>query len=596
MNLFLRKILISFSTFIPNVALLSIALSAYGYTEASQTTEEIEKTLLSQIITQDQQSDPNRDRFLQPRPEPLPPEPEETEPILPAPTESPSIIPPEAEGSDVVIPVKKINVTGSTVFSTKELKSITKPLEGRSVTLGEIREAANTITRRYLEKGYITSRAIVPEQDIQDGIVEIRVIEGSIAEIQIDGNNRVGDRYIRKRLELGTDAPVKVDRVEGQLQLLKASSLIDNIEANLQPAKGEGQSSLVVEVDEANLLVIGANLDNYKTVTTGAERIGATLGYLDITGNEDSLIASFNKSLDAASWSLDANYSLPVNAKDGTLQIRTYIERNELVGFAGDFFRAIGEDRDGNSEFYEISFRQPLIRSLREEFALSLGFRYRQNRNISDGIVIPGTERNSVFKFGQDYTSRDLRGVWALRSQFNLGVGIFDAGITDGEDEQRRDGDFFSWLGQVQRLQRLNKNNLLVIQGDLQLTPDELLPSEQFFLGGIFSVRGYRQNARLGDSGFRFSIEDRITLAKNSENTPVFQLAPFADLGVVWNSSSDKFLEDDNFLAGIGLGLLWQPISGLAIRLDYAPPLVDIQKVSDNIQEDGFYFSVNYRN
>ncbi|MDJ0635284.1 MAG: ShlB/FhaC/HecB family hemolysin secretion/activation protein [Xenococcaceae cyanobacterium MO_188.B29] len=661
MNIFLKTTLVSVTTVIPNAALMSNSVYAYGNIQAPHKAEETKKTQFSQwrqetgngteivplstsfprelgglyqvaqgrqrtpsmflpdnqifcllpsevadfatsnqslqapssCLTQKderiiaQQSDPNRDRFLQPRSEPLPKEPEKTEPILPTPTPSPIVPSLETEDSNIVIPVNKIKVIGSTIFSPEELKSITEPLEGRSVTLEELQETAKKITRLYLEKGYITSRAIVPKQEVQDGTVEIRVIEGSIAEIQIEGNTRVSDRYIRKRLELGTETPVRVERIEGRLQLLKASPLIDSIEANLQPAKGEGQSSLVVTVDQANPFVIGANLDNYETVSTGAERIGATLGHLNLTGNGDSFITSFNHSLDAASWSLDTNYTLPVNAKDGTLQLRTVIERNEIVG---EDFEDL--DIDGDSELYEISFRQPIVNSLRKEFALSLGFSFEENRNFVNGVRLSGTERTNVLKFGQDFTSRDIQGVWALRSQFNLGVDIFDATVSENEDEA--DGIFLSWIGQIQRLQRLSENNLLIFQGDLQFTPDNLLGSEKFTLGGIFSVRGYRQNARLGDNGVRFSIEDRITLARNSENTPTFQLAPFADLGVVWNNSADD--PDDNFLAGVGLGVLWQPISGLNIRLDYAPPLVDLDDKGDNIQEDGFYFSISYRN
>ena len=57
-------------------------------------------------------------------------------------------------------------------------------------------------------------------------------------------------------------------------------------------------------------------------------------------------------------------------------------------------------------------------------------------------------------------------------------------------------------------------------------------------IGGAQSVRGYRQSALSGDNGFRFSIEDRIALAHNQEGNPFFQVAPFADLGVVFNSEN----------------------------------------------------------
>ena len=543
----------------------------------------------TQIISQT--TDDNRERFLQPSPEPLPPEPEETEPILPESEKTPKIPPSDGQGEAIQFSVTKINITGSTIFQPEDFQDLIQPLEGRTVNFQEVQEIAKAITRQYLEQGYITSRAIIPEQEITDGVVEIRIIEGSISEIQIEGNRRLRNSYIRKRLELGTDAPVRVDRIEGQLQLLKANPLIDNIEANIQPATGEGESFLAVEVDEANPWVLGAKIDNYDNVSTGAERFGVTLGHLNLTGNGDSILTSFNRAFAGDSWKLDANYSIPVNAKNGTLQLRTYIERNEIVNLDKEFD---GFNLEGATELYEISFRQPLIRSLRKEFALSLGFSRQSSRNFTNDVLLVEPDRTSVLKFGQDFTRRDPQGVWALRSQFNFGLDIFNA--TVDKDNPQGDALFFSWLGQTQRLQRLNANNLLIIQSDIQLTPDNLLPSERFTIGGFYSVRGYRNNARLGDNGFRLSVEDRITLAKSKDSRPLFQVAPFAELGVVWDNEERFQSPDQKFLAGIGLGLLWQPISGLNIRLDYAPPLVDLDDKGDNVQEDGFYFSINYRN
>ena len=600
MNSCIKSFYINCGIIFPITLLASNVFPAYGYEDIPNLTQENSENLLKKVIAQN--TDDNRDRFLQFSLKPLP-EPKKIEPILTNPTDTPTnseaeaiekkpipeIDPAVETEAKTLIPVEKVSITGSTIFTPEELKSITKSLEGRSATLEEIQEIAKEITRLYLAKGYITSRAILPEQEIEDGNIEIRVIEGSIADINIEGNNRVGNDYIRKRLELGTDTPVRVDLIEERLQLLKAGSLIEGIEANIQPAKGEGQSNLMVEVDEANLWVLGANLDNYETVNTGAERIGVTLGYLDITGNQDSLITSFNHSLSASSWSLNANYSLPVNAKDGTLQLRTNIERNEIVG---DDFESL--DLEGDSELYEVSFRQPIINTLPKEFALSLGFSFQESRDFLNGVRLNGTNRTSVIKFGQDYTKRGVKGVWALRSQLNLGFDGSDDGEVAPNEEDQLDDVFVSWLGQAQRLQRINPSNLLIMQADLQFTPSDISPSEQFVIGGAQSVRGYRQNARLGDNGFRFSVEDRIALVKNQEDSPIFQLAPFADLGVVWNNSSND--PDDNFLAGIGLGLLWEPISNLNIRLDYAPPLIELDDKGDNIQEDGLYFSVNYFN
>ena len=129
----------------------------------------------------------------------------------------------------------------------------------------------------------------------------------------------------------------------------------------------------------------------------------------------------------------------------------------------------------------------------------------------------------------------------------------------------------------------------------MQLTPNSLLPSQQFVIGGGQSVRGYRQNARYGDNGLRFSIEDRITLQRNQAGAAVLLVAPFIDVGTVWNKSDNpNQLPRQRFLAGAGLGLLWEPLPRLNVRLDYGLPFVDLRDRGENVQDSGFYFSVFY--
>jgi hemolysin activation/secretion protein len=71
-------------------------------------------------------------------------------------------------------------------------------------------------------------------------------------------------------------------------------------------------------------------------------------------------------------------------------------------------------------------------------------------------------------------------------------------------------------------VQRLSDNNLLIAQLEAQLTPNGLLPSQQFVIGGGQSLRGYRQNARAGDNGVKFSLEDRIALDKDESGVISF--------------------------------------------------------------------------
>jgi hemolysin activation/secretion protein len=94
----------------------------------------------------------------------------------------------------------------------------------------------------------------------------------------------------------------------------------------------------------------------------------------------------------------------------------------------------------------------------------------------------------------------------------------------------------------------------------------------------------------------RFSVEDRITLQRDESGAAIFQLAPFFDAGVVWNvSDNPNPLPSQQFLAGLGLGLIWEPVPRLNVRLDYGYPLIDLSDRGNNAQDEGFYFSVRYQ-
>lgn len=544
------------------------------------------------------QPDPNRDRFPQEIPEPEPTTPEEEEEVLPEilpEEESPPTETPLPTDPSVTFLVNKINIVGATVFTEAEIRELVSPLEGNQITVQELKQLADTITQIYLERGYITSRSFIPEQTLdRNGIVDINIIEGILEDVQVEGNNRIKDSYIKSRVFLGATVPLNTATLEDRLRLLRLNPLFENVEASLRAGSEIGKSILLVRIKEADPFVNNFRIDNLSPPSVGSQRAGATLGWRNVTGNGDEILGSVYVS-DGDSQVYDFSYRLPVNAMNGTLQLRVAPNRNGIVQ---DEFEEL--DIRGNSQLYELSFRQPFVRSPREEFALSLAFAHQSGQTFTFQGPTPfgfgpdedGMTRTSAIKFGQDYIRRDVRGAWSLRSQFTLGTGWLDATVNP---DPIPDGRFVSWTGQVQRVQRISNNNVLILQGDIQLTPNSLLSSQQFVIGGGSSLRGYRQNVRSGDNGFRFSAEDRITLLRNSSNFPVLQVAPFIDMGSIWNDSDNPNpLPDETFLIGIGSGVIWQVIPGLNLRLDYARPLISIDDKGDNLQDEGFYFTVNY--
>ncbi|MFM7603215.1 MAG: ShlB/FhaC/HecB family hemolysin secretion/activation protein [Pseudanabaena sp.] len=493
------------------------------------------------------------------------------------------------------IVVQKVEVIGSTILTSAELATISKSLEGQQVTSEQIQQAAQSITQIYANRGYLTSQAVVDPQKVVDGIVTIQVIEGRVEKIEILGLTHTNPEYVRSRIALGTGTPLNTAKLEDQLRLLRADPIFSDIEASLKAGSQADSSILVVTVKEANQFGGFASIDNFSPPAVGSERYGGGLFFRNLSGNGDTFTASYYGTTTGGSNQYDLSYSIPLNPMNGTLSLRYSPSNYRITQSPFDILNI-----RGNNNLFDLTFRQPLVRTNIEEFALSLGYSYQKGQTFAfNDLATPfgigpeadGTTRTSVIKFGQDYTLRDLFGAWSLRSQFSLGTGLF--GSTNVATPS---GSFFSWLGQVQRVQSLGTDSLLIGALDLQLSADPLLSSQQFTIGGGQSLRGFRQNARTGDNGIRFSLENRFVMLRNEQNAALLQVISFLDAGAIWNHPNNpNTLPSQNFLAGGGLGLLFTPLEKLNIRLDYAIPFVNLSDHGTNLQESALYFSLGYQ-
>ncbi|MGB7086550.1 MAG: ShlB/FhaC/HecB family hemolysin secretion/activation protein [Phormidesmis sp.] len=484
---------------------------------------------------------------------------------------------------DTQMDVADIQITGSSVFEERDFAPILSAYEGRQLGLQALQQVATEITQLYLESGYITSRAVLSEQMIVGGVVQIQVIEGELEEIQIEGTRRLAS-YVRDRINLANHKPLSQASLESQLQLLRDDPLIDQIEASLRAGSGEGRSRLVVRVQEAPAFSGRTVLDTRSPPSVGAARMGIEAEYNNALGLGDRLSLSAYRSTAGGSNLYGILYSLPLNAMDGTLQARYQPSSFSLIDPQLSAFGV-----EGASHTYELSYRQPVIRRPNETLGLSLGFRHRTGETLISDVVVHST-RTSVFEMSQDYLKRDRQGAWGLRSQFNLGTGLLNATAREGSEA---DGQFLSWLAQAQRAQVINRDNLLLMQGSLQLATDSLLGSDQFLIGGPISVRGYSQNARFGDNGFRASIENRTTVQRNDDGTSALQIAPFLETAAVWNQAENT--NEQTFLLGTGVGLMMNLLEDVHARVDVGVPLVKLSEPGDRDQAAFIYFSMDYR-
>jgi hemolysin activation/secretion protein len=516
--------------------------------------------------------------------QPLPP----LEDVLPTPPET-TPQPSPLQNIPGEITVTEFKVTGSTVFTKEQLAEVLQPYTNTPITFAQLGEAQQAITKLYQDQGYITSGAFIPEQTIQDGVITIQVIEGTVESINIEGLSHLSPDYIRSRVELAIGPPLNQEELLKALQLLQVNPLISTINAELQPGSQTGTSILVMKVTEANAFHITASYDNYRNPSVGTERIYGQITHDNLIGWGDRFNVSYYHTEGSDSID-DLSYTLPINPQNGTISASFRTSGSQVID------PAIFEPFDLVSEYskYELTYRQPIIQSANEELALGITGEWQNSANfllgepfpLSRGADSEGKTRIFALRFFQEYSNRSQRQIFAARSQFSLGLDAFGAtSYNDGTP----DSQFFAWRGQLQYLNALTPDVLLLLRGDIQLANQGLLPVEQFSLGGVYSVRGYSQDAILADNGFFTSAELRANILKIPDWNTTLQIAPFFDLGTVWNTDNFPLPKKTLYSTGIGLRLLVNDI--FTARLDWGIPLTDLEDSYNNLQSDGVYFS-----
>jgi len=531
---------------------------------------------------------PLKKEFKPPTPVPLP-----TLPVVPT--------PPEGEGKkplgQIQVFANYIHVTGSTVFSDAELTTVTAPYTNRTVTTEDLERLRLELTLLYVNKGYITSGAVIPDQDVTFGVINIQIVEGTLARIDVEGQNWFRAGYLRDRVERGAQTPLQMEPLQARLQLLQQDPRIERINAELRPGDKRGDSILQVNVKEASPWKAWLDFNNYQTPVVGAERGLATIAHQNVTGNGDAFSFTYGRSR-GVNPIVDTSYALPLNRYDTTF-IASYRRNDFLV--VTDPFRSL--DLNAESEIIGFTVRQPLYRTVTDEFAVAVTGEHLSNKVTSafdlpgvPSLFVPGSSNTGVstvsaLRFIQEYVHRTSTSVIAARSRFSVGLDVLSATNNSGP---LPDGQFFSWLGQAQAVRRFDDwwGMQLLGQMSLQLANDRLFPLEQIPVGGRFSVRGYRENTLIRDNAFLASIESRFPLISYGTGEPLLQFAQFVDLGRAWTSKG--VTPDPQTLASVGLGVRWNilPRDRARFELYWGLPLNHVPHPPGNLQDHGIHLQL----
>jgi len=496
------------------------------------------------------------------------------------------------ESAQTII-IMHFHFSGNTAFSNQQLEKITSGFLNRPITFTQLLQVEAIVTKFYTDAGYINSGAVIPAgQSFSQSAatVHIRIIEGELEAIEVKVDGKLSPEYIRSRLALASGKPLNQNRLLEALQVLQLDPLIQNISAELSSGSRPGSSFLSVKVKESKSFNIELFADNGRVESIGNVERGVRIYENDLFGIGDNLSLAFTNT--DGSNDIVFNYIIPVNPHNGTIRFSAQLEYTNIIKPPFDQLNITG-----NSQYFDISFRQPILQSASQDLAFGVTFSLEGSQTtilgygfpLSPGANDQGNTNLSVLRFFQEWTQRSKQDVLSMRSEFNLGMGIFGATVNPNPPDSR----FFDWRWQGQYVNLLAPDTLLVLRSSLQVANKPLTSLEQFTLGGLYSVEGYRQNLLQSDNGFFALAEVRLPILHVDNINGLLQLIPFIDYGMAWNNGLIPN-PNPNTLFSIGAGLQWQMGNNFTARLDYGIPLTQFVLGGKTLKQQELFFSLNY--
>lgn len=445
----------------------------------------------------------------------------------------------DAQGEAITFELKKIVTDPSAVLTDAELDAIIKPYEGQQVKLSDIYDIVEKINALYNEKGYVTCRAFLPPQTITEGTVKLLLVEGRTGTATVSGNKYTKAKYITNRLHLAPGEIANVKQLNKDLLLFNATNptqLRIMMKAGAEP----GTTDYEITAYEPKRDTWTVFEDNAGSYTSGEYRTGLFFNTKSLSGNCDAL--SLGTVYSQGTKAANAMYSRSLG-RSGTKMNLLY-STNAVKVVKGGFEDMI----KGHANSYAIGFVQPVLVNETTRSEVSLDYNCQNSKtdwltpriNMVDDKVQDVTLGYSLTNYGASH-------VFYQKHSYVRGYSKQEADMGTGSEPSNKHFGFYKFNGLYQKLYQAGQ--MWNLRADAQWSgSDGMVSSRQFYMGGMYSVRGYKENFLGGDSGFTFSAEYAVPVI--NKNTSAFT---FFDYGHVYgNGQSD---DQHHILSSVGLGL-----------------------------------------
>lgn len=493
----------------------------------------------------------------------------EIKPRQPLPTLKEEPLPaPSDQGERVVI--KTFKFEGNHVLSEESLQTALATLTNRSISVSELKTCIGIITAYYRQQGYLAI-ASLPDQDITEGVVLIKIDESIFGGVKFDGEYRKDFKRIKPEIIEGmieSSAPkgqvLNQDQLDHALRLVNKLSGIQ-VQTTLQEGSSAGTTDVLVNVKDRDFFTATLAADNTGSRQTGRNKatiygaIASPFGLgdqLNVTGlhsqGTDYLRLAYQRPLGYRGLQIAANSSF----------MKYDIINPQIQNSA---------QASGSSDTVGLQLQYPIITSQTKNLNLTTDVEHKSFENIQ-GTRIENYSLN-VYSAG---LSGDYYDNWLSGGQTSAGLSIRAgnvgaSGATVTDDAQ---GSYALLHWNLSRNQFLTDRLSLMINGTGQFANRNLDSSEKFYLGGLNGVRAYPTSEGHGSDGYLWIAELRQYLPHN------FSVSTFVDYGHVKQYQSNsgnagQKLTVNNApngynLKGYGATAAWQGPYNANVKMTYA--------------------------
>lgn len=459
-----------------------------------------------------------------------------------------------APATSAPFPVKQLRIEGNTRFPAQDLHALVADLEGKTVTLAQLEEAAARITAYYQHHGYALSRAVIPAQTLVDGTVRVQVLEARYGAVRVRNGSRVDDGLL-----VATAAPLQPGQTIADRELDRTLLLLSDIpgvgvNAVLKPGAEVGTSDLDVVTSSTATSAASVALDNYGNRYIGRTRLSGSANVFNPLHHGDILDLSAISTGDGMNYAR-LGYDVLVSGA-GTRAGAAYSYVHYKL--SGEFSQLGAHGTAGVASAW---IKQPFIRAREANLYAQLEY---DGKRLRDRIDVTDTRTDRHLDDWIATLNGDLRddllggGQTAWSLGWTRGHTGFDDAAAAGADAlaARTRGNFSKWNANLSRNQSLGPRDLLVLTAGAQWANANLDSAEKITVGGPFTVRAYDVGAVSGDTGYVGSAELRHDLGAFAAGR--WLVSAFIDgARVKVNRHPWTTAENTMSLSGAGLGLAW---------------------------------------